>query len=501
MLRFSAVFVAVCIVLISASLGAVLYLVAGFSPAESAIVAIAALAGLSLYNAVSTRVRDRGDVGDQLADLARGTADLARRLGEIDQRVATIESEVGRVSVAATDKARAASAPLAAEIGELGSLVKQLADSVAAHETVLVDITRQEVPAVPSAPAPLGAAVHEAPPLDAARTVDRAELGEPDAQSGRIHAGRFKGMERGDIFALIRHAVEDSRADLYLQPIVTLPQRKVRYYEAMTRLRTDDGEVLQPADYIGHAEDAGLMPAIDNLLVFRCVQLVRRLLSKNREVGLFCNISGSTLVDPAFFRQFSDFMEANRALAPAVVFEFSQDTVRHMGPIEHESLAVLSDLGYRFSMDRVTDLRIEPRDLAERGFRFIKVPATLLLNRAGASATDIHPADFSDLLGRYGIDLIAEKIESEGMVVDLLDYDVRFGQGFLFSPPRPVRSEALGAGERSDAPARSTPLAAGPAAEPAARRAPDDPPPDPRGGPDRRQTAISQIARSMVRRA
>jgi cyclic-di-GMP phosphodiesterase TipF (flagellum assembly factor) len=32
-------------------------------------------------------------------------------------------------------------------------------------------------------------------------------------------------------------------------------------------------------------------------------------------------------------------------------------------------------------------------------------------------------------------------------VVDLLDFDVRFGQGFLFSPPRPVRAEALQAGE------------------------------------------------------
>jgi cyclic-di-GMP phosphodiesterase TipF (flagellum assembly factor) len=34
-------------------------------------------------------------------------------------------------------------------------------------------------------------------------------------------------------------------------------------------------------------------------------------------------------------------------------------------------------------------------------------------------------------------------------VVDLLEYDVRFGQGYLFSQPRPVRNEALrgGAGE------------------------------------------------------
>jgi cyclic-di-GMP phosphodiesterase TipF (flagellum assembly factor) len=94
-------------------------------------------------------------------------------------------------------------------------------------------------------------------------------------------------------------------------------------------------------------------------------------------------------------------------------------------------------------MDNLSDLRIEPRELTQRGFRFIKAPATLLLNRVGAASTDIHPADMSDLLGRFGIDLIAEKIEAEGAVVDLLDYDVRFGQGFLFSPPRPVRAEAL----------------------------------------------------------
>ena len=98
-------------------------------------------------------------------------------------------------------------------------------------------------------------------------------------------------------------------------------------------------------------------------------------------------------------------------------------------------------------MDNLSDLRIEPRELTARGFRFIKAPAALLLNRVGSATANIHPADFSDLLGRFGIDLIAERIETESTVVDLLDYDVRFGQGFLFSPPRPVRAEALqGAG-------------------------------------------------------
>jgi len=136
-------------------------------------------------------------------------------------------------------------------------------------------------------------------------------------------------------------------------------------------------------------------------------------------------------------------MEANRALATALTFEFSQYDYRNFGPIERESLGALAGLGFRFSLDHIADLRMEPRELAENGIRFLKAPAKLLLNQATGAQSDIHPEDLADLLARSGIDLIAEHIESERMVVDLLDYDVRFGQGLLFSPPRPVRAEAL----------------------------------------------------------
>jgi cyclic-di-GMP phosphodiesterase TipF (flagellum assembly factor) len=171
--------------------------------------------------------------------------------------------------------------------------------------------------------------------------------------------------------------------------------------------------------------------------------VLRRLSGKNREIGLFCNVSAATLVDPEFFPQFNEFADANRALAPSFVFEFRQDAYRTLGPMENESLAALAERGFRFSLDHVVDMRFEPRDLAERGFRFVKVPAALLLARSAAPGTDIHPADLSGLLGRYGIELIAERIETEATVVDLLDYDVKLGQGFLFSPPRPVRPEVL----------------------------------------------------------
>jgi cyclic-di-GMP phosphodiesterase TipF (flagellum assembly factor) len=487
--RLSAVFIAFCMLLIATSVGLVTYLSFGFSGVEAAVIAIAVMTARVMVNSVTTRQRDRYDVGSQIADLSRGTADMARQVSELDRRLVAIENDV----VVALERSRAQTAPLANEIGELGGLVKDLADAVAAHEQMLESAIAN---ATPQRPAPTFAPTAPARPPAAERKepVERADPIEP-APAPRAPSGAFAGLAPAEIVAQLARAIEANRIDLFLQPIVTLPQRKVRYYEALARLRGDDGALLTPEDILDHAENGGLLPANDNLMVIRSVQVVRRLSTKNREVGLFCNMAASTLANGRVFKELTDFLEANRVLAPYLVFEFAQGAVRSLGPIEEECVASLADLGFRFSMDHVTDLRMEPRELAERGFRFVKVPAALLLARAAAPQGDIHPADFSDLLGRFGIDLIAERIESEGTVVDLLDYDVRFGQGFLFSPPRPVRTEVLQG--VADRPAARTP--------PPPSRAPERSAPvqgtETPVAPAARATAIGQIARGIARRA
>src|SRR6478736_8047698 len=426
MRRISAIFIAVCVVLIGASIGAVLYLGFNIDAITSAIVALAALTGMALFNSVGNRLRDRSDLGDQIADLSRGTADLARQVAEISRRLNAAEIKIASPA----HRARAATDPLATEIGELGTLVKQIAQTVASHAAAL---QKQGVIS--------GRAATSLPKAETLRSV----FGDPATSENDSVAGveRFRGLSRESIADLISKAVDANRIDLYLQPIVTLPQRKVRYYEAMSRLRTEEGDIVPAVDFIDVAESIGLMPKIDNLAVFRCVQVTRRLLLKSRDVGLFCNVSSASLTDALMFRQFLDFMDANRALASSLMFEFTQEAYRNFGPIEHESLAALAERGFRFSMDHVTDLHMEPNELANRSFRYLKVPARLLLNKAGSNQSDVDPEDLSDLLARSGIDLIAERVETETTVVDLLDYDVRFGQGFLFSPPRPVRAEAL----------------------------------------------------------
>ena len=102
--------------------------------------------------------------------------------------------------------------------------------------------------------------------------------------------------------------------------------------------------------------------------------------------------------------------------------------------------------------------RVEPKELAERSLRFLlKAPEKLLFNKIGAEQSDIHHLE--DLLARSSIDPIAGRIENENTVVDLLDFDARFGQGFLFSPSRPVCGEAP---QNTSAMAEATKLASDP---------------------------------------
>jgi cyclic-di-GMP phosphodiesterase TipF (flagellum assembly factor) len=435
MIRISTIFIAICMVLVAASLGLVLYSVAGVSGMESAIVALTALTFLILYNAVSMRLRDRTDVGSQIADLSRGTADLARQVAEFGRRLAAVEGRVTSANSVGADRIQA----VVGEINELGGLVRQLAASVASHDDQL------------------SSGVLAAAPAPASKTEDEGqrELPLPGDDAGTLTATATPAAavmvapapspSQAQILAVVKSAIEENRLDLYLQPMVSLPQRKVRYYEAVTRIRDDKDQIVTADDFIGIAEAAGLIGRIDHMVMLRCVQVLRRLMVRNKEVGIFCNVAAATLAHPATFAQCLDFLEANRALAPSFVLEFKQATFRNLGPTETEHLAALAQRGFRFSIDHVTDLRIEPRELADRGVRFIKVPAALLLDQRQTSGSDIHPSDLSDLLGRFGIDLIAERIEGERAVVDLLDYDVRFGQGFLFAPPRPLRPEGASA--------------------------------------------------------
>jgi cyclic-di-GMP phosphodiesterase TipF (flagellum assembly factor) len=136
-------------------------------------------------------------------------------------------------------------------------------------------------------------------------------------------------------------------------------------------------------------------------------------------------------------------MHHNRDLAGQIVFEFAQDSLKKAGTRGEENLSYLASLGFALSMDHVTSLAMDFTRLKTLGFRYIKVRAETLVGGMGDAGAAVTAEDLKKLLARHGLNLIAERVEDEKTVVQLLDFGVDFGQGYLFGEPRAVREDSL----------------------------------------------------------
>ena len=250
-------------------------------------------------------------------------------------------------------------------------------------------------------------------------------------------------LSETELLEVIQSALEDNRIDLYLQPIVALPQRKVARYEGFARLRSLDGELIEPAQYEAVASAAGLMPVIDNLLLFRCVQIVRKLSAKSNRRGILCRISSHSLLDSDFFPQFLEFMTENKALKDQLMFEFSHDTLDLAGAEGENNLASLAALGFAFVLSNVSDLKLDMAWLRRQGFRLIKVDAHMLGVLGQDPTHDIAVDNFLTRLTRQNLELIVDGIVDESSVLDIVERNIKWGEGKLFGGPRPIKREVL----------------------------------------------------------
>jgi cyclic-di-GMP phosphodiesterase TipF (flagellum assembly factor) len=376
--------------------------------------------------AAQTRAQ-RDEIGAELRSLESLIKDLSRELMAASPAFAAAATE---------DLAETSELPLRLEerlervsLAELGDEATGDDDELAAEEVKVVDlladesvVVTEETVVVVTEPAPVADEIVIVVPEPA--EAPAAETSPDDA------------MLRD-----LREAIEGNRIDLYLQPIVTLPDRKLRFYDASTRVRTGDDEFMPPGNYLHLAEREHLMPRIDNVVLVKCVQLLRRLGPDSRLKGVFCNLSAQSLLDHDFFPELVEFMEENTSLAENLTFQLSQRAVLDIGADELAGLKTLGKLGFVFSLDRVADLDVDFAALRDHFFRYVKIEAKTLLHDMAEARASIPASDMTNFLDRFDLKLIVEKVDDEASLERLMSYGVDLAEGDLFARPRPVTPE------------------------------------------------------------
>lgn len=405
-------------------------------------------------------------------------------VGEVKVRLATnairldaLSKRVEQMPMRDADAApaRAAINELTAEVGLLGDLIHQVATTLADHDAALAAVQARGAPApVPEAPkaAPLvvidpEAARQEHLRLQAAERAEAARQAEERAATERA--------------SVIGAALSEGKVEVHLQPIVQLPQRRTRGYEALVRLRLDEHTLLLPHEFIPVIEERGFGPTLDALVLTRALAIARHLGSKPGELFVSCNFSGATWSSSKALATLSRILDKYREHTGHLVIEMPQRVFRGLDPTSLGLLGAMSANGVRFALDELVDLRLDPVSLFDRGIRFVKAPAALLMEQAESQTADIAPADLAALLARASVMLIADQVGDDPTVADMIELGVGMGQGAVFSPPRPVKPDVF--------------------AEPAEPAAAESAPPTPPASEQRQAEVVDYPAPAAAREA
>ncbi|TFZ58896.1 EAL domain-containing protein [Methylorubrum sp. Q1] len=333
-----------------------------------------------------------------------------------------------------------------AEIGILSGIVRELAAVVASQDG---DIARLRVQAQAPEPKPVPQAEPIRPRPAPAATVPPET--EPVAPPMRlVPRTTLPAARTSDHFAteadaaLLIEAFDGEGLEVFLQPVVTLPQRKVVAYEALARLKVGDA-VYAPETFLPVLERHGRTTALDRRMLQRVATIARHLQGRGSPASVSYSLTPHSLFEPGFLRSLGRLVSEGPELAGRVVIALPQSSWRSL---DAEQAALLAGLRGRigFVMDRPIDLRFDPTALAERGITQVKVAAALLLRPLDREARpDIALEDLVTSLARAGIRLVATGVEAETEVPDLIDLDVPLAQGEVFAAPRAVRAEVLSA--------------------------------------------------------
>ncbi len=260
----------------------------------------------------------------------------------------------------------------------------------------------------------------------------------PQTDSEQAIGTDYSGFSDTIIKEMLNDAIRNDKVDLFMQPVVTLPQRQTKMYELYARVRAGGGSHLPAGRFMEVAEKEQIISTIDNLLLLRCLELLLEKLPYQGTAPTtpyILNISGATLRDRGFVGDLITFLATHRKMTSRLIFELPQAELSKLDNKSTAVLKALSKLGCRFSMDTIKSRQINLDLLKSCHIRYIKMDADWLIQESARENGLARILKLKKTLDASGIDLIVDRIESEAELLTLLDLDIDFGQGYLFGKP------------------------------------------------------------------
>ena len=271
-------------------------------------------------------------------------------------------------------------------------------------------------------------------------------LGRPFVMFDPATARREAG--RRDAFAPVFDVVEALNARrivLALQPVVEAKGRAVAFREALLRVRTDDGAIVNAGAVLPAIERAGFVPMVDA----RMLELVTDHLAAHPDERVAMNVSPVTLESPEWLSTFAAHLGARPGVAPRLIVEITETAAVRDPDATKARLNAMKALGCAVAIDDFGAGHTSFRHL--RGFPvdLLKIDGAFVQNLTRSPDDRFFVRTLVDLAHHLGIATVAEWVEDEDAARLLAEWGVDFLQGWPCG--KPVVADDAGTAAARDA--------------------------------------------------
>lgn len=277
-----------------------------------------------------------------------------------------------------------------------------------------------------------------------------AAMFEAKHMSSRLHLCRFtpdllnSGEHTLALERKLRSALEGDKLFFHLQPQFDLSHR-LRGFEALARMRDEDGTMISPAEFIPVAEKAGLIDQVD-FCVFRGAagffgQLVRR---TGSELTLSVNVSVRHLMKKDFVDEVREVLKTSGIPAKQLELEITESILIESPETALRYINELRELGVKIAIDdfgtgysSLSYLNSFPADM-------LKVDKSFIDTMNSSDSSRKYVAAIISIGHIMHFDVISEGVEDPAQLDTLRSIGCDYIQGFLWGRPMtPEAAEAL----------------------------------------------------------
>jgi diguanylate cyclase (GGDEF)-like protein/PAS domain S-box-containing protein len=246
---------------------------------------------------------------------------------------------------------------------------------------------------------------------------------------------RDAAVARLELEANLRRSITRSEFSLALQPVVSLRDDTPVHAEALVRWHFG-GHIVEPSEFIGVAEETGLIVPLGDWIIDRAAQLSRA--APRGQVMV--NLSARQLASPGLPERIARVLAARRLPASALGFEITETLLIEHFDYTVQTLHAIRQLGCRVGLDDFGTGYSSLSYLRRLPIDFLKIDGSFITDIATDAQCNAIVGAIISMASALGLEVVAEGVETEAQADSLRELRCTLAQGYLFG--RPVEPDA-----------------------------------------------------------